>query len=172
MCNSVHRMYVYLLWDHGRQSMLAWNSILLPEHQQFDVGVEESDDDLPTFPTVAVAVTASAKKRVRRGATEDDGLLAHSLDLLAKIHKSAPTTNSTTILSTGPPPAPHVATTEQLSNLSTQADLLMVRLESLEKSAGLQGLKPLLMKSLESIIKQMCKLTSDGHDSLVDQDTD
>jgi hypothetical protein len=162
-------MYVYLLWDHGRQSMLAWNSVLLPEHQQFDVGVVESDDDLPT---VAVAVTASAKKRVRRGATEDDGLLAHSLDLLAKIHKSAPTTQSTTILSTGPPPAPHVATTEELSNLSTQADLLMLRLESLEKSAVLQGLKPLLMKSLESIIKQMCKLTSDGHDSLVDQDMD
>ena len=158
-----------LLWDHGRQSMLAWNSVLLPEHQQFDVGVVESDDDLPT---VAVAVTASAKKRVRRGATEDDGLLAHSLDLLAKIHKSAPTTQSTTILSTGPPPAPHVATTEELSNLSTQADLLMLRLESLEKSAVLQGLKPLLMKSLESIIKQMCKLTSDGHDSLVDQDMD
>jgi len=160
---------VCLLWDHGRQSMLAWNSVLLPEHQQFDVGVVESDDDLPT---VAVAVTASAKKRVRRGATEDDGLLAHSLDLLAKIHKSAPTTQSTTILSTGPPPAPHVATTEELSNLSTQADLLMLRLESLEKSAVLQGLKPLLMKSLESIIKQMCKLTSDGHDSLVDQDMD
>jgi hypothetical protein len=163
-------MYVYLLWDHGRQSLLAWNSILLPAEHQFDVGAE-SENDLPNV----VPVPTSGRKRGRRVATptQDDTLLAHSLELLAKIHQSAPSSQSTTILSTGPAPANHVATTQEVSNLSVQADILMAKLVELEKVPQmLEGLKPLLIKSLEAIINKMCKLTSEGHDSLVDQDMD
>jgi hypothetical protein len=160
-------MYVYLLWDHGRQSLLAWNSIVLPEEHQFDLGAE-SEDNLGQ-PIVAVTPAGKGKKRARSSATPtDDTLLAHSLDLLAKIHSSAPTTQSTTILSTGPAPAPHVATTQELSSLSAQADLLTAKLESLP--LVLASLKPHLIKSLEAIIIKMCKLTSDGDDALVQQE--
>jgi hypothetical protein len=161
-------MYVYLLWDHGRQSLLAWNSILLPEEHQFDVGAE-SEDNLPS-----VAVSSAGKKRARRPATPgEDPLLAHSLELLAKIHKTTPSTQSTTILSTAPAPPAHIATTQEVTNLSAQADLLMAKLQSLEKMPvgfRLEGLKPLLIKSLEAIINKMCKLTSEGHNLLVEQD--
>lgn len=164
-------MYVYLLWDHGRQSLLAWNSILLPEEHQFDLGAgAESEDDLGQ-PIVAVTPAGKGKKRARSSATPtDDTLLAHSLDLLAKIHSSAPSTQSTTILSTvaAPATASHVATTQELSSLSAQADLLTAKLESLP--LVLASLKPHLIKSLEAIIIKMCKLTSDGDDALVQQE--
>jgi hypothetical protein len=141
--------------------MLAWNTILLPDEHQFDVGAE-SEDDLGQA-IVPVTPAAKGKKRARISATPtEDTLLAHSLDLLAKIHSSAPSTQSTTILSTVAAPASHVATTQELSSLSAQADLLTAKLESLP--LALEGLKPKLIKSLEAIIDKMCMLTSECHD--------
>lgn len=144
--------------------MLAWNTILLPDEHQFDVGANESEDDLGQA-IVPVTPAGKGKKRARISATPtEDTLLAHSLDLLAKIHSSAPSTQSTTILSTvaAPATASHVATTQELSSLSAQADLLTAKLESLPHA--LEGLKPQLIKSLEAIINKMCVLTSECHD--------
>jgi hypothetical protein len=67
-------MYIYLLWDHGRDAALAWNSILLPTDQSMDIGL--NDNVMPATPPnpPQSAHSKSGSKHKKRGRDESENL--------------------------------------------------------------------------------------------------
>ena len=161
-------MYIYLLWDHGRESTLAWNSIALPEGQCFDLGC---GDDLPpksdppsaaktsTAPppaaTSASAKKSSKKKRDRGDVDDEDPLLIVSQNILNRLSATGnPSTDaSRPTASTGP-----VSTAEAARALCDHADVLKKQIKEVDEFA-LPGVKDLLLSSLGTVMKKLCALT-------------
>lgn len=156
-------MYIYLLWDHGRESTLAWNSIALPESQSFDVGCggEPLPPQIdPTPPAKTSGKSASAKKsckqkRDRGDVDDEDPLLIVSQNILNRLSEAGnPSTDaSRRTASTGP-----VSTADAARALSEHADVLKKQIKEVDDFA-LPGVKDLLRSSLGTVMKKLCALT-------------
>lgn len=148
-------MYIYLLWDHGRQSQLAWNTILVPGSQTFDIGC--TSDVLPTSPPRSSKVSGRKQNKKRdRDHDKDDPLLEVSHKLLQKFAASPPSASSGHSGSTAS--RGETAAAEAARALSDHADVLKKQLKDLD-DVELPGVKQLLTNSLTTVLKKLCALT-------------
>ncbi len=148
-------MYIYLLWDHGRECTLAWNSIALPECQSFDLGCESAAPPSATpKPTVPAKKTSSKKKR-DRDEDEDASLLAVSQNILNRLTATATPSEAS---STSTASFCKQSTADAARALSDHADILKKQIKEVDENA-LPGVKELLIRSLDSVMKKLCALT-------------
>lgn len=95
-------MYVYMLWDHGRDSRYAWNAIILPDNQRMEFGLRQ-DLQPPSQVTITPPRAATnnvqppnsqstVKGRKRTNAAlqidTDDNLLQASVMLLQQFQQN------------------------------------------------------------------------------------
>jgi hypothetical protein len=150
-------MYIYLLWDHGRHTSLAWNTILLPETQTFDLG--GSDVIVPPTPPTSPPPHHSSskkkggKKRVARD-EEEDALLAVSQGILQKLSTPPPSSQNSGSTSS----RKEVETAQAAKAFSEHADVLRKQLREVDAEDS-QGVKALLTASLTTVLKKLAALT-------------
>jgi hypothetical protein len=143
-------MYIYLLWDHGRDASLAWNAILLPDTQAMDIGADQAPAARPP-PT-----EQPPPKKKRRGSVSSDAdpLLTASTELLSQLRSNA-STASTTITSVREVPL-EVSVAEKAAALSAHADIIKAQLKTLPEEC--QGMKDKLTSTLHVILTQLCEV--------------
>ncbi len=166
-------MYIYLLWDHGRESALAWNSILLPKHMSFDMGADDLDVEIvdsdgdshpatsaivstPQVPTGKKSQSKSNKKR-DRDSDDVDPLLAISHTILKQLTGDTPSASShesgrSTACRT------EVSTAQAARALSDHADCLRKQIQEVDEN-DMPGVRQLLTSSLTHVLKKLCALT-------------
>jgi hypothetical protein len=152
-------MYIYLLWDHGRESCLAWNTILLPITQTMDIGV----DDICTAPPSAGKVTGSSSKKQKRRKIQDDDAVDQLVQVSQELLHRMPATQSagstqTTVSTEGSDTQRAVSISNQAAALSNHADVLKKQLRDLPDECS--GVKEQLSSSLLKVLQQLCDLTS------------
>jgi hypothetical protein len=159
-------MYIYFLWDHGRNTALAWNTIVLPEDQMLDVGANGRSEVRPRSPqAVSTTVSSSSKKRKKAKTTETadenslDSLVQVSQKLLERIAPPASeTTASTSSTTEGADVQRALALSKHAAALSDHADVLKKQLEGLPTECS--GVKDELTKSLTKVLQDLCMLTA------------
>jgi hypothetical protein len=165
-------MYVYMLWDHGRDSRYAWNAIVLPDNQRMEFGMRNNPQDndaalqppstpLPRTqgtPAVQAPTSESTKKGRKRphsslqiDTSTDDNLLQVSTMLLQQFQPGAKQ-GSGTDASTQ-----ESRNTDKAKALSDHADLINHQLSKLPDICS--GLRVILHNTLEKIITQLCEIT-------------
>jgi hypothetical protein len=156
-------MYLYMLWDHGRDSRYAWNAILLPEDQRMDFGLHAEADftsppPLPTLPTAQPPTSQSTVKGRKRAHAQvhidtstDANLLQISTHLLQQFQQ-APNQGRDTDTSTQ-----ESRNADKAKALSDHADLINHQLTKLPDDCS--GMRANLLATLEAIIKQLCDIT-------------
>jgi hypothetical protein len=163
-------MYVYLLWDHGRNSNFAWNAILLPDNMRLDVGCRDQTlTSRPATPAVNATTPApqpaptpkSGGKR-RRGDDGDDDMIGISRAILDEVRAtsrgptSASSATTASTPSTGVVPE-EVAVTARAKELSAQADLLKDQLRTLPDECS--GDRNMLTTNLSLVLRKLCSVT-------------
>ncbi len=149
-------MYIYLLWDHGRQSQLAWNTILLPATQTFDLGCDDDNLIVPGTPPAAEHSSSknkSGKKRVRQR-DDEDALLLVSQSILQKMSTPAPSSENSGSTAS----RKEVETAQAAKALSDHADVLRKQLREVEAD-DTSGVKAMLTASLTTVLKKLSALT-------------
>jgi hypothetical protein len=152
-------MYIYLLWDHGREACLAWNTILLPVTQTIDIGV----DDVQNAPPSASKVTVSSSRKHKRSKIHDEHAveqLVHVSQELLQRMPAAPSSVSTgsTFSTDGSDTQRAVAMSNHAAALSNHADVLKKQLKELPEECS--GVREHLSSSLLKVLQQLCDLTS------------
>lgn len=157
-------MYIYLLWDHGRDAALAWNSILLPPDQSMDIGGTDNAaaPTTPQNPQQAGNTKSGSKhkKRLRDDDNFDEAsktLVQVSTSLLQALTPPPPSTASTLVQEASPVPE-EVRNAERAEALSKHADLLKQQFDKCPPE--LPGVKQKLRTSLEQVLTRLCDLTS------------
>lgn len=149
-------MYIYLLWDHGKESSLAWNAITLPVEQTLDIGA-----DRPASPPQGIS-TSSAKKRKKAKHNDDDSidsLVQVSQKLLERMPLPASLSTGATSASTeGVDVQRAQAVAKHATALSNHADVLRKQLDGLPTECS--GVKDQLTQSLIKVLQQLCELTA------------
>jgi hypothetical protein len=115
-------MYIYLLWDHGRDAAFGWNAILLSDGQTLDIGVTGARDSPPRQPVVVETPKSKGKKRPRihESTAAEDKLLDVSALLLRQFAVPDVSTSSN-----------EMQNAEKAKALSDHADILNRQLEAL-----------------------------------------
>ena len=157
-------MFIYLLWDHGRNANYAWNAILLPDNMRLDIGSGLNATSCPEVPLPAPEGPApkSAKgkgKRPRRGEEDSDNdMLDISRQLLHEVRSSSRgATNTVSSASTSGVVDPEVAVTARAKELSAQADLLKEQLRTLPDACS--GVRDILTANLSLVLRKLCSVT-------------
>ena len=158
-------MFIYLLWDHGRNANYAWNAILLPDNMRLDIGSGSSNTtSRPEAPLPAPEgpPPKSGKgkgKRPRRGEEDSDNdMLDISRQLLQEVRStSRGATNTVSSASTAGVLDPEVAVTARAKELSAQADLLKEQLRTLPDACS--GVRDILTANLSLVLRKLCSVT-------------
>ncbi len=115
-------MFIYVLWDHGRDASFGWNTILLPDGQTLDIG--GGSEPVAVAPVVAAETPKSKGKSKRPREHEmtpaEDKLLDVSALLLRQFALPDLTTSSNEMLNA-----------EKAKALSDHADILNRQLMAL-----------------------------------------
>lgn len=163
-------MYIYMLWDHGRSCMLAWNCIMLPDEQRLEIGLPppsaaiqahaaaQAPQASATAPADPASCGRAQAKRARRNAGDpsDTGeLLDISRRLLDVV--SSPASTATAPTGTVLTVPAEVAATSIAQALAAQADLLKDQLKSLPQSCD--DMRPMLSQNLCQVLRKLCHAT-------------
>jgi hypothetical protein len=122
-------MFIYLLWDHGRDAAFGWNTILLPDGQTLDIGGGSEPSVLaPVVLAPVVVETPKSKGKAKRpreheSTPAEDKLLDVSALLLRQFALPDLTTSSNEMLNA-----------EKAKALSDHADILNRQLTALPAS--------------------------------------
>lgn len=156
-------MYIYMLWDHGRDSRYAWNAIILPDEQRMEFGLREelTPSQVASTPVPAAGQppsSLSTKKGRKRSITAvqidtstDANLLQISTHLLQQFQ---PTPKQGRDADTSTQESRNA---DKAKALSDHADLINHQLTMLPD--GCSGMRVILLTTLEGIIKQLCEIT-------------
>ena len=166
-------MYIYLLWDHGRNSNFAWNAILLPDSMRLEIGCrDQTVTSRPATPTVPAATpppqpAATPKSGgKRRRVDESDGDIVdigrQLLDEVRATSRAATTassasTSSTAAVATATVLVEEVSVTLRAKEFSAQADLLKEQLRTLPDECS--GVRDMLTTNLSLVLRKLCSVT-------------
>jgi hypothetical protein len=163
-------MYIYLLWDHGRHSMLAWNCIVLPASQTMDLGTGPSADagrnpgvatvpETPPPPAAKKSSSSSKKRhRTEKGDSEDGdaSLLQVSRNLLATVSQSTPSTNSRSDVAEASGAQRARAVADHAKALGEHAAILRREIKETEDVE----MKTDMENALKTVMRELCMLST------------
>jgi hypothetical protein len=159
-------MYIYMLWDHGRDSRYAWNAIILPDNQRMEFGLREANQvpsQVTMTPPRAATNNAQApnsqttvKGRKRTNAalqndTTDDNLLQASVMLLHQFQQNPKQVRDADTSTQ------ESRNTDRAKALSDHADIINHQLTKLPD--GSSTMRDKLLHTLEGIINQLCDIS-------------
>jgi hypothetical protein len=151
-------MYIYLLWDHGRDSSYAWNAIILPDDQRMDIGVRH---DSPTRAAAADTTQKgkggrSAKKRavLNKDGGAQEQLLQVSTTLLRQFCEKY-TTLATTSSSAS---TSELVASQRAKALSDHADIIRHQLDKTPETNA--AMRQTLHTALDGLLADLCAITT------------
>lgn len=158
-------MYIYFLWDHGRDTAMAWNAIVLPQDQIMDIGANGAElrPRSPQAPSTTVSSSSKKRKKAKTTETADensiDSLVQVSQMLLERIAPPASESSASTSSTTeGADVQRALALSKHAAALSDHADVLRKQLQGLPTECS--GVKDQLTQSLTKVLQDLCMLTA------------
>ena len=145
-------MYIYLLWDHGRDSTYAWNAIQLPQDQRMDIGVR-ADSPPPAAPAETTQKGKGGKSAKKRAVRDEEAgaqeqLLQVSTTLLKQFCEKDPTTSSSTS---------ELVASQRAKALSDHADIIRHQLDKTTETNV--AIRQTLQSTLDGLLVDLCAVT-------------